>query len=272
MDCQTALEHLDCVRPNSGDLDLPEFAEARAHLAECASCQAEFDNRQQFDSEVSRVAADVAVPASLRMSLLAVVSDSVAEFAESAADAPQETNSRPAAADRSATLKRVRLIVSLSACLLIAAVSAALWRPGPTQLSIATIQGGLNLNLPKVTFDNAFPVDLPPSWIGHPGLRVSETLSGLDLDDRDGHDGAAAYFAFSVGRAAPIRGVLVAIPVERIDGLPAATAFRRAPVAYPQTGVVSVAWQEGDLVYLCFVPGDTTLLERLQRGMTGTAA
>ncbi len=271
MDCQTALEHLDCVRPNSGDLDLPEFAEARAHLAECDSCQAEFENRQQFDSEVSRVTPDVAVPASLRMSLLAAVSDSVAEFAESAMAAPQETDPHPAA-DRPAPLKRVRLIASLSACLLIAAVSAALWRPGPTQLSIATIQGGLNLNLPRVTFDNGFPVDLPPSWIGHPGLRFSETLSGLDLDDRDGHDGAAAYFTFSVGRAAPVRGVLVAIPVERIGDLPAANVFRRAPVAYPQPGVVAVAWQEGDLVYLCFVPGDTTLLERLQRGMTGTAA
>lgn len=271
MDCQTALEHLDCVRPNSGDLDLPEFAEARAHLAECAACQAEYDSRQHFDCEVSRIAADVAVPASLRMSLLAAVSDSVADFAESEPDASQEANFRPAA-DESAPLKRIRLIASLSACLLIAAVSAALWKPGSTQLSIATIQSELNLNLPKVTFDDAFPVDLPPSWIGQPGLRVSETLSGLDLDDRAGHDGAAAYFAFSAGRVAPIRGVLVAIPADRISELPAATIFRRAPVAYPQTGVVSVAWQEGDLVYLCFVPGDTRLLERLQRGMTGTAA
>ncbi len=205
------------------------------------------------------------------MSLLAAVSDSVAGFAESEPDASQEANSRPAA-DESAPLKRIRLIASLSACLLIAAVSAALWKPGSTQLSIATIQSELNLNLPKVTFDDAFPVDLPPSWIGQPGLRVSETLSGLDLDDRAGHDGAAAYFACSAGRVAPIRGVLVAIPADRISELPAATIFRRAPVAYPQTGVVSVSWQEGDLVYLCFVPGDTRLLERLQRGMTGTAA
>ena len=272
MDCQTTLEHLDCVRPNSGDIDLPEFAEARAHLAECASCQAEFGSRQYFDSEVSRVAVDVAVPTSLRMSLLATVSGSVAEFAESAAEASVETESRPPTVDGPLPLRRVRLIASLSACLLIAAVSAALWRPSSTQLSIAAIQSQLNLNLPKVTFDNSFPVDLPPSWLGQSGLRVSETLSGLDFDGRDGHDGAAAYFAFSAGRAVPIRGVLVAIPAERISELPAATVFRRAPVAYPQADVVSVTWREGDLVYLCFVAGDTTLLERLQRGMTGTAA
>ena len=272
MDCQTTLEQLDCVRPNSGDLDLPEFAEARAHLAECAACQAEFDSRQHFDSEVSRVAVDVAVPTSLRMSLLATVAASVAQFAESASEAAQETEPRPVTIDGPSPLRRVRLIASLSACLLIAAVSAALLKPGSTELSIATIQSQLNLDLPKVTFDNSFAVDLPPSWIGQPGLRVSETLSGLDLDGRNGHDGAAAYFAFATGRAAPIRGVLVAIPAVRISELPTATVFRRAPVAYPQTGVVSVAWQEGDLVYLCFVAGDTTLLERLQRGMTGTAA
>jgi len=279
MDCQTALEQLDCVRPNSGDLELPEFAEARAHLTECAACQAEFDRRQQFDTEIGRIAADVPVPATLRMSLLAAVSDSVAEFAESssaaegqAAETHRETQPRPVTDGARSPLKRARLAASLSACLLIAAVSVALWKPGPAQLSIATIQSGLELRLPRVTFDGTFPVDLPPSWIGHPGLRVSETLSGLDLDGRDGHDGAAAYFAFSARRAAPVRGILVALPVDRVSDLPTATDFRRAPVAYPQTGVVSIAWQEGDLVYLCFVAGDTTLLERLQRGMTGTAA
>ncbi len=267
MDCLTALELLDCVRPDSGDLELPEFADARAHLAECAVCRAEFDRRQQFDSEVARVASDLPIPTSLRMSLLAGLSGQVAEFAGA-----DSVDARPADSRLARPLRRARLAASLAACLLIAAVSAALWRSGPTRFSLAMVQSSLDLNLPKVTFDETFPVDLPSAWMSHPGLRVSETLSGIDLDDRPGHDAAAAYFAFSVGRGAPVRGVLVAIPAVRIEKLPAATSFNRAPVAYPQADVVSVAWHEGDLVYLCFVSGNTTLLERIQRGMTGAAA
>jgi hypothetical protein len=272
MDCQTALELLDCVRPDSGDLELPEFADARAHLDECVSCRSEFDRRQQFDAEVARVASDLPVPAALRMSLLAGFSEQVAAFATSEPTEARATDTG-APDDRGVRLlRRARLTASLAACLLVAAVSAVLWRSGPTQFSLAAVQSSLNLNLPKVTFDGRFPVDLPSSWVSEPGLRVSETLSGIDLDDRDGHDAAAAYFAFSVGRGAPVRGVLVAIPAVKIRELPAATSFHRAPVAYPQPEVVSVAWREGDLVYLCFVSGNTTLLERIQRGMTGAAA
>lgn len=268
MDCQTALEILDCVRPESGDFELPEFADARAHLAACESCRAEFDQRQQFDVEVSRVAAEVSVPVSLRVSLLAAMSDSVAEFS----DLVPEAETRQTVVEPQRPLKRARMIASLSACLLIAAVSVWLWQPGQTQLSLAAIQSELNLNFPKVTFDDSFPVSLPASWASNRGLRVSETLWGLDFDERAGHDGAAAYFTFSTGRAAPIRGVLVAVPAATVSDLPSATVFARAPVAYPQKGIVAVAWHEGDAVYLCFVPGDTTLLERVQRGMTGSAA
>ncbi len=267
MDCLTALEILDCARPNSDDLTLPEFADASAHIAECESCRDEFERRQRFDVEVSRVAGDVPVPASLRVSLLAAMSESVTEFSES--ETESTSASHPSIPNRVA---RVRMIASLAACLLIAAVSAWLWQPGQPSLQIAAIQSELNLNLPKQTFDDSFEVRLPPSWGSNPGLRVSETLSGLNLDDRDGHDGAAAYFAFMSGRAAPIRGVLVAVPADRVTDLPAATVFSRAPVAYPQKGIVSVAWQKGDLVYICFVPGNTAMLERVQRGMTGSAA
>ncbi|MHC4878295.1 MAG: anti-sigma factor [Planctomycetota bacterium] len=267
MDCLTALEILDCARPDSDDLTLPEFADASAHLAECESCRGEFERRQQFDVEVSRIAVDVPVPASLRVTLLAAMSDSVAEFSESETESTTASN-----AGIPGRIARVRMIAALSACLLLAAVTVWFRQPVPSGLQIATIQSELNLNLPKVTFDASFEVVLPPSWGSNPGLQVSETLSGLDLDDRAGHDGAAAYFAYLSGRAAPIRGVLVAVPADRVTDVPAATVFSRAPVAYPQKGIVSVAWQNGDLVYLCFVPGNTAMLERVQRGMTGSAA
>ena len=75
MDCSNILEILDCVRPNSGDLDLPDFDEARAHLTECESCRGEFESRQQFDRAVATVAQDVPVPneAALKESLLSVL-------------------------------------------------------------------------------------------------------------------------------------------------------------------------------------------------------
>ncbi|MBI1311024.1 hypothetical protein GC176_06925 [bacterium] len=276
MDCQTALEILDCVRPKSSDLELPEFEEARAHLTECESCRVEFDRRQQFDTEVSRVVADVAVPDSLRMSLLAAMHGSVAEFAaaepalQPASVATAARMPQAPAAVRSR--RRVNLVVSLSVCLAIAALSAWFWQPGLPLLSLAKIQSELNLTLSDAEFDNGFSFSLPSSWASNPGLRVSEKLSGLDLDDRSGHDAAGAYFAFAAGRAAPIRGVLVALPTARISDIPTATVFARAPVAYPQKGIVATAWHEGDLVYVCFVSGSAAQLEWVQHGMTGSAA
>jgi len=51
MDCQTALEFLDCVRPDSDDLDLPEIADARAHLDSCGACQQSFAEMQRATTE-----------------------------------------------------------------------------------------------------------------------------------------------------------------------------------------------------------------------------
>ena len=70
MDCHKALEFLDCIRPKSDDLELPEFAEARAHVESCESCQQEFASRQEFDAAIAAVVQEVAVPESLRAELL----------------------------------------------------------------------------------------------------------------------------------------------------------------------------------------------------------
>lgn len=277
MNCESALEILDCVRPNSNDLELPEMTEARAHLDACEACRVEFQRRQEFDREVSRVAVELPVPDSVRVSLLARFAEPVQEFSDSnqttrpAPDAtPADTRSSDPAVLRFP--RRVQVTGILSACLLVAAVTTWLSQPSNPQISLATLKSEFDLNLPRVTFDGSFPVRLPPSWASNPGLTVSETLSGIDLDGRAGHDAAAGYFAFTAGRGAPVRGVLVAIPAEKLRDVPSETVFSRAPPAYPQKGIVAVAWQERDLVYLCFVPGDTTLLERVQRGMISSAA
>ena len=70
MDCSEILDILDCVRPDSADLDHPDLADARAHLESCHVCQLEFESRQEFDRAVSAVARDVEVPQGLQESLV----------------------------------------------------------------------------------------------------------------------------------------------------------------------------------------------------------
>ena len=73
MDCSEILDILDCVRPDSADLDHPDLADARAHLESCHVCQLEFESRQEFDRAVSAVARDVEVPQGLQESLVHVL-------------------------------------------------------------------------------------------------------------------------------------------------------------------------------------------------------
>ena len=88
MDCQAALEFLDCVRTNSDDLDLPEMADARAHLDSCDTCQQSFAEMQSFDRAVTNVVQNVDVPLGLRSSLLETLIGETSAEVPAAVDKP----------------------------------------------------------------------------------------------------------------------------------------------------------------------------------------
>ena len=280
MDCQTALEYLDCVRPDSDDLDLPELVEAREHLQSCESCQREFAARQDFDLAVMETAQDVEIPAGLRASLLTAMEAEASESAADdvavvpAADFPEaELASGSKAA--SSSLRRAFRVVTAAACGMALAFAAWLWQSGPVQLTEDELLERIPIDLSAtVVFDSGFDVPLPATWSANRRLRVSQEFRGIDLDDNPGHDAAVAIFHFLSSRNAPVSGIIAAIPASRVEPLPSAVSFSRADSQYIQKNgrPVAAVWQEGNLVYVCFVLGSAAVLERIQRNLSRSAA
>lgn len=275
MDCQTALEFLDCVRPDSDDLDLPEMADARAHLESCDACQESFAEMQNFDRAVVEVAQDVDVPAGLRASLLEA---SLGESStEPLADADNPTSeiaieNEPVTSSRR---RKIRVAVS-AACVLTLAVGVWLSRPQPVQFAEADLPKLLPIDLSETEeFDTGFSFALPAPWTANPRLRVGREFRGIDLDDDPGHDAAVAIFSYSRSRNAPINGILAAIPASRVAPLPKFSSFAQADSQYIQKDgrrPVAAVWQEGDMVYVCLVLGSAADLERIQRNLSTAAA
>jgi hypothetical protein len=273
MDCKTALEHLDCVRPDSDDLDLPEMADARAHLQSCDSCQQKFAAIQKFDLAVVDVVQSLDVPERLRSSLLdlsinpvGAVTDRPVADADSneAADAPSFSRRRT-----------IRFAVS-AACAVMLAATAWLWPSQPAQFTEADLLQRLPLDLSSTEqFDTGFEIVLPATWSANRRLRVDREFRGIDLDDDAGHDAAVAMFSYSPDHNAPVNGILVAIPLSRVEPLPNAVSFARAESQYIRKDgrrLVAAVWQERGTVYVCMVLGSAVDLERIQRNLSTSAA
>ena len=251
MDCQTALEFLDCVRPNSDDLDLPEMADARAHLDMCDTCQEAFANNQSFDRAVIDVVQDVDVPEGLRLSL-------------PGANKTGANNSR----------RRTVLRAFSAACVLMLGVTAWLYQSQPVQFTEDKLLQQLPIDLRATEhFDAGFELALPAPWAGNPRLSVGREFRGIDLDGKAGHDAAVAIFRYTPSRNAPINGILVAIPASRVEPRPEALSFAQADVRYiPNRRPVAVVWKERDMVYVCLVLGSAADLEQIQRNLSTAAA
>ena len=269
MDCQTALEHLDCVRPDSADLDLPEMADARAHLESCESCQEAFAGMQSFDRAVIDVVQDVVVPERLRGLLL----DPPVKVAGNDSEDSMADRGNSGAAD--SRRRKMQLAVS-AVCALMLGVTAWLWQSQPVMLSEAELLQNLPLDLSATgPFDAGFEIALPATWSGNSRLRIGREFRGVDLDDDAGHDAAVTIFSYAPSRNAPINGILAAIPKSRVQPLPSAVSFGQADSRYIQKDgrrPVAAVWQERDTVYVCMVLGSAADLEQIQRSLRTSAA
>ncbi len=261
MNCVSIFEQLDCVRPNSADLALPEFADARAHLEVCSSCRTEFARRQRFDSAVAEVMQSVPVPATHAANLL----ETLAAAKSMPVAAPSESGSKP---QRS---RRWR-IVALTACMLVV-LGVVFWPTSSNELAVGEVLARLTINESQLDrFDGAFNPPKPFEWSA---ISVDSRAFGQDLDGRKGHEAMLRRFQFDTHRGHVVQGVLVAIPAKRISPPPAADRFAIASPRYPSfegQPFAVVAWQEGQWVYLCLIPNQPGDLELLQRSTHGTAA
>lgn len=274
MDCQTALEILDCVRPDSDDLALPEMTDARAHLDLCSSCQETFAEMQGFDRAVIEMIQDVEVPDGLHPALLE------ASVNATSGQAPPDKNASNVVMtikDEAIKNRRHKLQAAVSAAIaVLIGTTAWLWQSQPIQFAEGELLKKLPIDLSATEpFDSGFELDLPAPFIGNSRLRVDREFRGIDLDDKVGHDAAVAIFSYSPARNAPINGILAAIPADRVSPLPDSISFAQADAQYIRKDgrrPVAAVWRERDTVYLCLVLGSAADLEQIQRSLTVATA
>lgn len=276
MDCANILEILDCVRPNSGDLELLDFADARTHLAECETCRCEFESRQQFDRAVATVVQDVPVPQGLEHSLLGVLT------AEPATDHREEALKKKAAGEPAVaggihTRWQTRLSLAALACTAAIALAVTYWPREPDQFSVVSLLERSIADWKQVEHLEEFvgePAPYHPAGFRHRDFVWGSRFYGRNLDSDPAHDMAVTRFNYNPRAFGLVKGVVVAIPAERVSELPTAGDFSRAPLLYPNPSgfaAAAVTWSDGKTVFICFVPRrQAPALEHLQRELRGT--
>lgn len=289
MDCEKALEFLDCVRPNSDDLESPDFAAARAHMESCETCQQEFTSRQEFDLAIDVVAHDVDVPESLRAQLLSSAlleaeSDNDPEGAASALSESSESESDAAADDSTDAVdtvadstsdhvidakrsRRRSLLLALGsvACGIVLAIAMQFWGSGPKQFTVAEVLRQIDMEPGRLeTFDESFAFQFPNGWSNRRLHQITDVL-GRDLDEEPGHDVAQLFVSLRRSGSDHINVTLVSIPTERVAPLPAARSVMAAQIQYLPGRLVALAWQRGSQVYAVLIHEDVRALEELRR-------
>lgn len=256
MECTVARQLLD-LASRTGDVD-EELAAAREHARTCAACAEVARSQRRFDDAVSFALRDVAVPGGLKERLLASV-----------AAAPVPAAQPPVAALPG---RRSRRLLKLAACVASLAIAVGAWQfiawqrqPRPFDLEVVHAAvarfidpqtGQIDLSqFPR--FDGSFDVKALASWL------ESADLKGVDLDGRQGDDGAATLI--QLGRDPSSVAVLLMIPAERLSDPPALAS--RAAVSYAP--VAHAVMRDGGYVYVyCTTARHLDDLKRLVQGAT----
>ncbi len=259
MDCSSALELLDCVRPNSDDLALPELVEARAHLESCPACQQEFAHRQQLDQAIANAMHAVPVPVGLEGRLQSALQ----ARSVSSVDAP---------ADAAASQKPRRRWFKWAAAAVVVALAASLWPGAGSTFSVDHVLNVVQTDLATATpFDDSFAARIPSDWT-HPGLRWMTDWRGQDLDQQPGAEVALRVFRFTSRKGVVVDGLLAVLPAKRVSPPPADVSFSTAAPHYPARTdhkFVAAAWRDDDMVFFCLVPDTAADLELLKRELRG---
>ncbi|MBW3540930.1 MAG: hypothetical protein KY476_11720 [Planctomycetes bacterium] len=259
MDCLTAREILEAVRPqDAGDAE-PQVQAAVGHARACVDCGDVWERLQAIDAAVGEALRDVPIPDGLEERLLASLGEQPSQAsAESVADVvvPSEPVSVPPRSSR--WLRRSAAVAAAAAVVLAAAFLWWTQREGEPPLSVADVYQQVPLdieNLPRLeSFADRFEAVPPTGAWSSRRLAVDPPARGVRLA-ADGEPLVAVYgFRFRDRRGEIVHGVLAAIPARSVaesQALP--TSFLRASTAYPRRHAAR-AWTNDGLVYVAFVP------------------
>lgn len=305
MDCRTALEMLEVVRPGSTDLADVEQCEAAAHLEKCPACRSTFHDRQEWDARVGLSVRDVEVPNGLKERLLQAAASTplgsdrptggrpsqteqpaqpVARLFESSTGptsdsvrlelpAPSVAPSSPVAAEAAPTVSQPRrrwLHTGLAAavCLFLGLAGWYLWPTAPARLTLAELEAALTFDSARLPdFDGNFPADLPqPASTWH--LLTATSAKGQVLRGEAQHSLALYFLTLEQRGRQPARGVLMVLPKSRLEAPSSQLAFSSTPIQYsPSQNLPYVLWTGDELAYVCWIEGQPHALEQLQRDL-----
>ncbi len=271
--CETALERLDGAwldplpeEPLDGDL-----LAAREHLQECSACWAKWEERRAADRRISEVMQAVPVPSGLREQLLAQSVADAASVLPTDASPPRRIGD-----DR----KRHRRAwwISVAAMLLVSAAGGSwLWQAlQPPRVSMQSLCDQTPLapvGLTKVDDVSKLP-PLPAMW---PQAKNLKLLGAAYWFTPPNSRDAAGWIAFELrnGKSPTIRGYLLMTRQVNVSDPPPELLVRPSWSRYTQRNgkpVSVAAWSERGVVYLCFVPGEQELLDRVLRATAPTSA
>lgn len=264
--CEAALERLDAawLDPLPDEpLDV-ELQAAREHLQECSACWAEWERRVAADRRIAEVMQAVPVPSALREQLLAQ-----ARVLKPAAAAVSEVPPERASRLHQNSLRRRAWWISVVAMLLVSTAGGTwLWQflsPSRVTLQALCDQTPMDpTHLLPVSDLTRFP-PLPANWPRTKGLRIVGTPCWFTpAKSRE----AAGWIAFEFrsGARPPISGVLLVTRQTTVSDPPPSMLVRPTWRRYTTRAgkPVSVAgWSEYGYVYLCFVPGASSALDRV---------
>ncbi|MFH1299968.1 MAG: hypothetical protein ABIK07_02825 [Planctomycetota bacterium] len=243
----------------SSDYPLSEHSDSERLLGDAA-----------FHKQIKNVIFDVAIPAGLKDSVLASLSQNGISTLEKT---PSVVRSR------TRLLRNPRVIAGLSACLMFAMLLTYFWSAQGPVIALTELNPELNLDSRLLAdFDNNFSARLP----GERGWHLKDRLTllsnkyyGVSVSQSSAHDAAVGYFKLRMGNAQPVFVALLQVPANHVEPLPSHTAFDPGNVAYTQLkkgNYATVKWVEDDRVYICIVFGGARELEALGRALQSASA
>ena len=279
MDCRTALEILEVVRPDSADPMEPEVVEASDHVESCRRCEDHFLARRHFDRRLGEQMRDVPLPPGLKSRLLAGLEarKTSANQASDAGQAPVMSADRDAgSARRQRGRRRARLLAFATTALALMVIvtfffvrssRAPSWTLAELRHDART---GFQTFEGLATFDGDFEARLPEhGWETSRAISIAEPPRGFPPEAAP-HPAALYYFVLRDGRRPPVAGVLLVTPRQNVVEPPQKKHFD--PEGVGSGPLSTVAWTEGEFVYVCAVRGGGDSLERVARALRLTQA
>ncbi len=273
MNRREALEILESVRPNSDDLNDPQFAEAVSWMDADQECAKIFAARQKIDRQISHAMSDVSVPAGLKKELIATLGLSE--------ETPVAEVASPEMATPPVSRRRWLWITASSvACLVLGLFAWQHFSGDDPQFEMTNLQqmAATQMENWKELPSYSGPFSNPTKTLGYRWTKgsIAITLSpkGLPISQNDNHPIALFGFQVTSHSTSQFDGMLLVVDAKSVVNPPEVGYFSTSRANYISTKqgrFTTVTWQENDRVYICIVR-DANMLDKLESALRTSTA